>query len=72
MTNNVMISYSDDGGHTWSHEMRKPLLQDSKNYLFRVVLRRQGSAYDRRYRLRYTEKGSFTLISANADVSVGI
>jgi hypothetical protein len=60
--NFVMISYSDDGGHTWSHEIKKPLLQDSRNYLFRVILRRQGSAYDRRYRLRYSENKPFTLV----------
>ena len=68
----VMISYSDDGGHTFSHEMKKPLLNCNKNYLYRVILRRQGSAYNRVYRLKYSENSSFTLVSAMADVSVGI
>jgi hypothetical protein len=68
----VMISYSDDGGHTWSHEQWKPLLNCTKNYLYRVILRRQGSAYDRIYRLKYSENSSFTLVSAHADISVGV
>ncbi len=67
-----MISYSDDGGETWSHEMKKPLINCHKNYLNRVILRRQGSAYGRIYRLRYSENGSFTLVEAMADVSVGV
>ena len=70
--NYVMISYSDDGGETWSAELWYPLLQPSKNYLYRVVLHRQGSAYKRIYRLRYTEPNNFTLVEANATVSVGI
>ena len=68
----VLISYSDDHGHTWSHEMKFPLVDCTKNYLNRVILRRQGSAYDRRYRLKYSENSSFTLVSAHADISVGI
>ena len=67
----VMISYSDDGGETWSHEIEKPLIGCDKRYLNRVVLRRQGSAYNRVYKLRYSEAGSFTLVSAHADVTVG-
>jgi hypothetical protein len=68
----VMISYSDDSGETWSHEIKKPLIDCSKNYLNRVILRRQGSAYNRVYRLKYSENSSFTLVSAMADISVGI
>ena len=68
----VMISYSDDGGHTFGHEIKKPLINCHKNYLNRVILRRQGSAYNRIYRLKYSESSSFTLVSAHADVSAGI
>ena len=68
----VMISYSDDGGETWSHEMKKPLIDCSKNYLNRIILRRQGSAYNRVYRVKCSENISFTLVSAHADLSVGI
>ena len=68
----VMISYSDDGGETFSHEMWKPLINCNKNYLNRVIIRRGGLAYNRVYKLRYSEPGSFTLVSAHADLSVGI
>ena len=68
----VMISYSDDGGETWSHEMWKDLVGVDKNYLNRIILRRQGSAYNRVYKLRCSENISFTLVSAHADIQVGI
>ena len=72
MSEFVMIDYSDDGGHTFSHEMKMPLVGSDKNYLNRVRLFRQGSAYQRFYRVRYSGERSFTLISAHADISVGI
>ena len=72
MTNYVMISYSDDGGETFGHEIWKPLVSDDKNYLNRVILRRQGSSYNRVYRLRYSGDTSFTLIEGWADVEPGI
>ena len=70
----VLISFSKDGGHTWSHEIKKPLVNCNKNYLNRVVLngRHIGSAYNLILRLRHSEASSFTLVSAHADVSVGI
>ena len=68
----VMISFSDDGGHTFTHEIKKPLVTCKKNYLNRVILRRQGSAYNRIYKLKYSDNGPFTLVSAYADISVGI
>ena len=61
----VMISHSDDGGMTWSHEEWKPLLDCTKNYLYRVRLQRQGSTLNRVYNLRYSENSSFTLVSAH-------
>lgn len=68
----VMISYSDDGGETWSHEIWKNLVGDSKNYLNRVRLFRQGSAFNRIYRLRFSEAENFVIISAHADIDAGI
>jgi len=68
----VMISFSDDGGETWSNEIWKPLINCKKNYLNRVILNGMGSAYNRIWRLRYSEDSSFTLVSASARVSVGI
>ena len=68
----VMISHSDDGGMTWSHERWMPLLTCHKNYLYRVVIRRGGWSLNRIYKLRYSENSSFTLVSAHADISVGV
>lgn len=70
----VMISFSKDGGHTWSHEMKFPLVNCHKNYLNRIVLngRHIGSAFNLIFRLKYSDNSSFTLVSAHADISVGI
>jgi hypothetical protein len=68
----VMISHSDDGGMTFSHEQWFPLVGADKNYLNRIILRRQGSSYNRIYRIKCSDDTSFTLVSANADISVGI
>lgn len=67
----VMISHSDDGGHTFSHEQVFPL-QTDENRLNRIILRRQGSAYQRVYRLKCSDDVSFTLVSAHADITVSI
>ena len=67
----VMISYSKDGGHTWSHERKKPLVGSDKNYLNRVRIHRIGSAYSLILRVRYSDKSSFTLVSAHADIEIG-
>lgn len=65
--NDLMIDYSDDGGHTWSAEQWYDLGPSGK-YLHRIVLQRQGAAYQRVYRLRTTSERSFTIISAHADI----
>ena len=70
-TPQVMISHSDDGGETFSHERWYNLIGDDKNYLNRIILRREGSAYNRVYRIKCSENISFTLVSAHADISVG-
>ena len=67
-----MISYSDDGGETWSHEIWKDLIGDDKNYLNRIRLHRMGSAYSRKWRIRCSEDIPFTLVSAHARISVGV
>ena len=66
----VMITHSDDGGMTWSHEQKFPLVGPEKNYINRIVLQRQGSSYNRVYKVKYSEPSSFTLVSAHATVTV--
>ena len=68
MTAYVMVSHSDDGNLTWSHEEKFPLRQ----YETRVRLFRQGSAHNRVYRLRCSDNVSFTLVSASAEISVAV
>ena len=68
----VMISYSDDGGHTWSHEMWFDLVGADKNYLNRIVLYGLGSAYQRRFKIKCSENRNFTCVSASASLSVGV
>ena len=70
--NEVMISYSDDGGRSWSaEEWYETESVGGDDYLKRVVLYQQGASYNRVYRLRHTENTSFTIISGNADISAG-
>ena len=66
----VLIKHSDDGGLTWSHEQKKPLVGSDKNYLNRVILQRQGSSYNRVYHLRYSENSSFTLVEGYATITL--
>lgn len=71
-TPQVMIQFSDDGGHTWSHEIWRDLVGDDKKYLNRVRIQQGGTTYNRIFRLRFSGDTSFTLVSAHADVAVGI
>ena len=66
----VMITQSDDGGMTWSHEQKFPLVGAAKNYINRIVLQRQGSSYNRVYHLKYSEASNFTLVSAHATITL--
>ena len=71
-TPQVMISYSDDGGHTFSHEMSFNLVGPDKNYLTRIILTGLGSAVQRRFKIRCSENINFTCVSASAELSVGV
>ena len=68
----VLISYSDDGGHVWSAESSHNLVGADKNYLTRIVLTGLGSAVQRRFKIRCSENINFTCVSASATLSVGI
>lgn len=63
----VMISYSDDDGHTWSAEQIHTLGAEG-DYLNRVKLFQQGSAQQRIYRVRFSDPYGFTLVEAFADI----
>jgi hypothetical protein len=68
----VLISYSKDHGHTWTHERKFALAPgDDGNYLRRVRFQRIGRCQQIMFRIRNTG-GPFTIISGHADVQVGI
>lgn len=72
MTNYVMISYSCDGGETWSSEIKRKLVGSEKNYRNRVIIGPIGSAYGVVFRVRCSDNISFTLVSAHARLTFGI
>ena len=70
---NVMIQYSVDHGHTWSHEIWKELVGDTKDYLTRVrILHRAVQCQQIMFRIRFTADAPFALISASANVEAAI
>ncbi len=67
----LMVRHSDDGGRTWSAEEHYELGRGGK-YLTTVELYCQGSAEQRIYELSVSDPIPVTLISAHADISVGL
>lgn len=70
----VMLDFSNDGGHTWSSEMWASAgkkVGGIGDFKKRVIWNRLGSARDRVYRIKMTDPVPFTLIGAELDVEVG-
>lgn len=68
----IMMSYSDDGGRTWSPERWGYIgKMGSFTYSQNPTWTRLGSFYERQFRFRVTDPVKVVLISANADISVG-
>ena len=61
----VMMSYSDDGGRTWSNEAWMPLGQVGQ-YLLRLRWTRLGSFYQRALRIKISDPVKRTIIRARA------
>ena len=72
MTNYVMVSYSCDGGETWSSEIKRQLMGSDKNYRNRIIFGPIGSAYNVVFRIRCSENISFTLVEGHARITFGI
>jgi hypothetical protein len=53
-TPQVVLRFSDDGGHTWSNEKYSTLGRVGE-YLKRVIFRRLGTSRDRVYELTYSD-----------------
>lgn len=67
----VMISYSKDGGETWSSEIKRQLVNCTKNYLNKVIIGPLPAAHQLVFRVKCSENISFTLVSAHAVMEMG-
>lgn len=63
----IMLTYSDDGGHRWSNEMWRSLGRIGE-YRTRAVWRRLGQFRQRQIKLRMTDAARRIIISYWADV----
>ena len=67
----VMMQYSDDGGHNWSSERWTTLGKIGK-YKTRVVWRNNGRTRQRVYRVLVSDPVKVIMIGAGLDYSVGL
>ena len=66
----VMLQYSDDGGHTWSSEIWRSAGKIGK-YDWRVVWDRLGVSRHRNYKVTVTDPVKWVITNANLEVTVG-
>ena len=66
----MSLSYSDDGGHTWSPE-RSVSIGRTGNYLRRALWRRLGQSRDRVFRVTCVEPVRFNIIGAEFKATEG-
>jgi hypothetical protein len=62
----VLLSWSDDGGHTWSNE-HEASLGAKGNYKTRVLWRRLGMGRDRVFRVAMSDPVAVTWLGAEID-----
>lgn len=67
----IMLRWSDDGGHTWSHEHWKPMGKKGE-YNTRAIWRRLGRSRDRIFEVKITDPVKVSLIGAHIEVSAGL
>ena len=66
-----MLSYSDDGGHTWSNEKFASLGKIGE-YNKRVRFNRLGASRDRLYKFRVTEPVKIVILGAELEIEAGL
>lgn len=66
----LVLSYSDDGGYTYSSDLSQSMGQIGERTT-RVVYRNLGSSRNRIYKLRVTDPAPFTILGGYADIEVG-
>lgn len=67
----VMLDWSNDGGNTWSNELRAKMGKLGER-MARVMFRRLGKSRFRVFRLTITDPVKRVLINADVDVTVGM
>jgi hypothetical protein len=70
----VMLDWSDDGGHTWSDEAWTSAggqVGGIGEYSTRVLWRRLGSFRDRIFRFKITDPVKVTILDAEVDLELG-
>ena len=67
----IMMQYSDDGGHTWSSE-RWTSLGNIGKYRTRAIWRRLGRSRERVYRVLVSDPVKVVMIGAKLDYTVGL
>lgn len=65
----VMLRWSDDGGHTWSSELWRSMGKLGE-YSTRTIWRRLGKSRDRVFELKVTDPVKTVVIDARADLTV--
>lgn len=66
----VMLDWSDDGGHTWSNEHFGSMGKIGQKY-FRAIWRRLGFFRDRIFRVKITDPVKVVILGAEIDVQQG-
>jgi hypothetical protein len=69
----IMMQYSDDGGNSWSSERWADIgTQGDYSPMKPIIWEELGSFYERMFRFKVSDPVKVVLISANADVEVGV
>lgn len=66
----IMLDYSDDGGHTWSSELWTSMGKIGE-YKKRIYWRRLGSFRDRVFRIKITDPVKVNILGAEIDLETG-
>jgi len=66
----IMVQWSDDGGHTWSNE-RFLKIGKQGEYSKRAMLRQLGRSRDRVWKVAYSDATPFTLLNAYFEAQRG-
>jgi hypothetical protein len=69
-TSQIMLDWSDDGGHTWSNEIWRSVGKIGQ-YNWRAVWDRLGASRHRNYKITVTDPVKWVITNANLEVTFG-